>query len=88
MEDKAQINPWKSEFKFLCPGYEVKAYVNPMHLRQAAAVIMSEQQANFIEVSHTDGTLVMLGSWREDRKDNGGFVFLFPDEDETENEDY
>lgn len=77
---------WKTKFLFRSEDEQFEAYVNPMHIRQAAAVALSQHGANFMEVADVkSGETLMVCVYRE-ANPNGGFMYLFPD-DEPKNVD-
>lgn len=60
------------------------AWCNPMHIRQAAAVALSQNEAKFMEIAdEKTGETLMICVYRS-ANPNGGFMYLFPDD---ENED-
>lgn len=77
---------FKKKFVFRHENGEFEAYCNPMFIRQAAAVALSENQAKFMEIADSKtGVTEMVCVYRSTNP-NGGFMFLFPD-DEPKNED-
>lgn len=77
---------FKNKFIFRHENGEFEALCNPMHIRQAAAIALAENQTKFMEVADPKtGRTEMVCVYRE-ANPNGGFMFLFP-EDKFENED-
>lgn len=77
---------WKTKFIFRTEDEQFEALVNPMHIREAAAVALTQHGVKFMEVADAKtGETLMVCVYRETNP-NGGFMFLFP-EDKSENED-
>lgn len=70
---------FKQEFIFRHENGEFKAWVNPIHLRQAAAVALAETEAQFMEIADKDtGETLMVCVHRQGNPN--GFKFLFPED--------
>lgn len=77
---------FKRKFIFRHENGEFEALCNPMHIRQAAAVALYQNESKFMEIADAKtGITEMICVYRE-ANPNGGFMFLFPD-DEPKNED-
>lgn len=76
----------KHEYIFRHEKGEFKAWCNPMYIRQAAAVALCQNSSKFMEIADAKtGKTAMVCLYREANY-NGGFVFLFP-EDEPQHQD-
>jgi hypothetical protein len=74
---------WQTKFLFRSEKCEKEMYCNPMHIRQAAACALAEQEAEFMEVADANtGKTLMVAVYRT--ANPNGFMFLFPEDEESE----
>lgn len=70
---------FKTKYIFRHENGELEVLCNPMHIRYAAIVTLSENNAKFLEVADAKtGETLMIAVYRS-ANPNGGFMFLFPD---------
>lgn len=77
---------WKTKFLFRTEDEQFEALVNPMHIREAAAVALTQHGVKFMEVAHAKTGKTLMVCVHRESNPNGGFMFLFP-EDKSENKD-
>lgn len=75
---------FKSKYLFRHENGEFEAYCNPMFIRQAAIVALSENHAKFMEVADCNTGITEMVCVYRSVNPNGGFMFLFPDEPKNE----
>lgn len=77
---------WKTKFLFRTEDEQFEALVNPMHIREAAAVALTQHGVKFMEVADAKTGETLMVCVHNEANPNGGFAFLFP-EDKPKNED-
>lgn len=61
---------------------------NPMFIRQVAAIVLTERNAKFVEISYSDGSLAMMASYNPDAAEaDSWFRFAFPEDTPDNSED-
>lgn len=70
---------WKKKFLFRTEDEQFEAYCNPMHIRQAAAVALTQHGVRYMEIAEPTGETLMICTYYP-ANPNGGFVYLFPEE--------
>ncbi len=73
---------FKQRYIFRSEDEEFEALCNPMHIRQAAAVALTQHGVKFMEVAEPNGETLMVCVHRPGNP-NGGFMYLFPEETTT-----
>lgn len=74
---------WKTKFIFRTEDEEFETLVNPMHIRQAAAIALTQHGVKFLEVADAQtGEPLMVCVYRE-ANPNNGFMFLFPNTEDN-----
>lgn len=75
---------FKTKYIFRHENGEFEALCNPMHIRHAAIIALSENNAKFLEVADADtGETLMIAVYRS-ANPNGGFMFLFPNNENND----
>lgn len=72
---------WKKKFIFRSEKSEFEAYCNPMHIRQAAVVALSEHEAMFMEIADAETNETLMVVVFRESNPGSGFKFLFPNEE-------
>lgn len=71
---------FKHKYIFRHENGEFEALCNPMHIRQAAAIALAQNEAKFMEVADANtGRTEMVVVYRETNPKDG-FMFLFPED--------
>lgn len=72
---------FKRKFIFRHENGEFEALCNPMHIRQAAAMALYQNEAKFMEIADKEtGTTLMVCVYRK-ANPNSGFMYLFPNQE-------
>lgn len=74
---------FKKKYLFRTEDEQFEALCNPMHIREAAAVALTQHGVKFVEISEIGGPTIMVCVFNV-HNPNGGFMYLFPEEKERE----
>lgn len=75
---------WKQKFYCRTEDETFSFSANPMHVREAAAIILVQHGVKFAEISDMQNNVLMIVSYNPDREPDQAFTFAFPETQDNE----